>query len=357
MPKKNISHICDYCGKEHFIDKGTYNKLLSGKNKNSYCSINCKSKAQENKKEVVCTNCGKHFMRKASHIKRHLDQFCSTECQYDFFHKQRTEFRICEMCSNKFIVSKSSKQRFCSIECQGKWQSTITGECNSRFYQKKVKCECCGKYFYIKQYKVNNGQHHFCSNICRQKWFADVWSQTNECREISRNVMIGLLESGKMSNVDTKPQKIVDALLNDMNIKYEREYDITYYSVDNYLSSYNLMIEVNGDYWHSNPNKFKDSLTEQQYRRISKDKAKHTYIKNNLGIEVLYLWENDIYRNIELCKKLIDLYTKMNGMLINYHSFNYYIDNNAKLCLKENLIIPYQDMKPEQYKYLYKHVS
>ena len=60
MPKQNISHICDYCGKEHFIDRGTYNKLISGKNKNSYCSIQCKSMAQSKKDEVVCTNCGKH---------------------------------------------------------------------------------------------------------------------------------------------------------------------------------------------------------------------------------------------------------------------------------------------------------
>lgn len=109
MPKQDISHICDYCGKEHFIDKGTYNKLLSGKNKNSYCSIECKAKAQENKKEVICTNCGKHFMRKSSHIKRHFNQFCSTDCEFDFFHKQRTEYRVCEICSKKFFVPKSSK--------------------------------------------------------------------------------------------------------------------------------------------------------------------------------------------------------------------------------------------------------
>lgn len=296
-------------------------------------------------------------MRKSSHIERQLNQFCSKKCQFEFFHKQQTESRICEICSNKFIVPKSSKQRFCSKECQNKWQATIIGKSNLNFCQKKVKCEYCGENFYIKQYKLDNGQHHFCSNICRQKWFANIWSQTDECKEKSRKIMIDLLKSGKMNNVNTKPQKIIDILLNNMNIKYEREYDITYYSVDNYLVFYNLMIEVNGDYWHGNPNKFKDSLTKQQYRRIAKDKAKHTYIKNNFGIEVLYLWENDICKNVELCEKLIDLYIKTNGKLINYHSLNYYIDNNSNLCLRENLVIPYQDMKTEQYKYLYKHVS
>lgn len=357
MPKKSISHICDYCGKEHFIDKGTYNKLLSGKNKKSYCSIDCKSKAQENKKEVICINCGKSFIRKLSHIKKHTNQFCSIDCQHEFLHKQHTERRICEMCSKKFIVPKSSEQRFCSIQCQHKWQTTISGEKHPRFKQKKVMCECCGKDIFIKQYKIDKGQHNFCSDVCRQKWFADVWSQTNECREASRKVMIDLLTSGKIGNINTKPQKIVDMLLDNMDIKYEREYNITYYSIDNYLVHSNLMIEVQGDYWHGNPNKFKNSLTKSQYERISKDKAKHTYIKKIFGIEVLYLWENDISNNLELCEKLIDLYIKTNGKLENYHSFNYYIDNCSNLCLRENLIVPYQNMKLEQYKHLYKHVS
>ncbi len=357
MPKQKISHICDYCGKEHFIDKGTYNKLLSGKNKNSYCSISCKSRAQEKKKEVFCTNCGKPFIRKLSHIKRHFNQFCSTDCQFEFIHKQRTEYRICEICSKEFIVSKSSKQRFCSPQCQHEWQTTRSGENHPCFNQKEVKCECCGKDIFIKQYKIDRGQHNFCSNTCRQNWFADVWSQTNECREKSRKVMINLLVSGKMSTTNTQPQKMVNALLDNMDIKYEREYSITYYSIDNYLTHYKLMVEVQGDYWHGNPNKFKNSLTKPQYERISRDKAKHRYIKKTFGIEVLYLWENDISNNSELCKRLIDLYIKTNGELENYHSFNYYIDCNSNICLKENLVMPYQDMKLEQYKHLYKRVS
>lgn len=169
--------------------------------------------------------------------------------------------------------------------------------------------------------------------------------------------MIDLLTSGKISITYSKPQKMIDALLNNMKIKYEREYNITYYSVDNYLLHDNLMIEVQGDYWHGNPNKFNDTLTKQQYKRISRDKAKHTYIKKTFGIEVLYLWENDIYNNLELCEKLIKLYIKTNGILKNYHSFNYYIDENSNICLKKNLVTPYQDMNLAEYKHLCKYVS
>ena len=113
------------------------------------------------------------------------------------------------------------------------------------------------------------------------------------------------------------------------------------------------MIEVQGDYWHVNPLKFPNKINKLQYERIPKDKAKHTYTKNQYGIEILYLWESDIYNNTLLCEKLILEYIKRNGNLENYHSFNYYLDENGELMLRNNLIIPYQDMKANQYKKLY----
>ena len=62
-----------------------------------------------------------------------------------------------------------------------------------------------------------------------------------------------------------------------------------------------------------------------------------------LCIEILYLWENDIYNNINLCRKIIEEYINNNGVLINYHSFNYSIKNN-KIMLNDNIIIPFQDI-------------
>lgn len=38
-----------------------------------------------------------------------------------------------------------------------------------------------------------------------------------------------------------------------MNIKYINEKTFKYYSVDNYLVDYNLIIEIMGDYFHANP--------------------------------------------------------------------------------------------------------
>ena len=142
-----------------------------------------------------------------------------------------------------------------------------------------------------------------------------------------------------------------------MNVKFEREYSVEYYAIDNYLVENNLMIEVQGDYWHSNPNKFKNKITEQQFNGIRKDKAKHSYIKNNYNIEVLYLWEYDILNNIDVCEKLIALYIETNGILENYHSFNYYLNEKRELCLRSTLVTPYQDMDVSIYRHLKEKIS
>ena len=86
-----------------------------------------------------------------------------------------------------------------------------------------------------------------------------------------------------------------------------------------------------------------------QYNRIGRDKAKHSYIKNQYGIDILYLWESDIISNADLCAKLIQYYIENNGNIENYNSFNYNVKNGV-LLLNNNIVTPYQDMSLEQYK-------
>lgn len=134
------------------------------------------------------------------------------------------------------------------------------------------------------------------------------------------------INSKNYKKYSTKPQRIVNDILNKLNIEYENEYNCRFYLVDNYIIKYNLMIEVQGDYFHCNPN-FNFSYGKMSKSSIlRKDSAKHTYIKNKYGIEVLYLWEHDIIKNKILCEELIKEYINNNGKLKNYHSFNYYFD-------------------------------
>ena len=129
-----------------------------------------------------------------------------------------------------------------------------------------------------------------------------------------------------------------------MGILYTNEKGFKYYAVDNYLDEHNLIIEVMGDFWHCHPLKYNnENMRDIHKKRIPKDKAKHAYFKNNYNIEILYLWEDDIYNNLDVCNALINKYINNNGILDNYHSFNYRLQNN-ELILNDKIIVPYQDI-------------
>lgn len=352
--EKYTIYNCDICGKEMRIKKSLYQELLDGKRKTITCSYECAAKTKLTGHDVTCDNCGKIFYRRQYHIDRQEHKFCSLECQMEYQHKEKFEMRKCQICGKEFECSKISTQRFCSNKCNSEWQKTIVGENNPDFKSVKIPCTYCGKDHYVKPYKLNIQEYFFCNEKCRQDWYANVYSQTDEWREKKREEAIKILESGAISKTQSKPQQIVDSILEKNNISFEREKSVKYYCIDNYLVESKLMIEVMGDYWHSNPLKFSNKINQIQYDRIPKDKAKHTYVKNKYNVEILYLWESDIYGNQNLCEKLILEYIKRNGKLYNYHSFNYCLNENGDVCIKDNLIIPYQDKNINEYKQLLK---
>lgn len=247
------------------------------------------------------------------------------------------------MCGKLFHVRKKLLQRFCSVDCQNKWQKTRVGVLNPKSTKVKIRCEHCNNEFYEKLYKTKNGQHNFCSNKCRRIWYSEVFSQDNNWKGKSRMRAVRIIESRQL-NTNTKPQQIINDVLNDMGIPYVNEKGFKYYAVDNYLNEHNLIIEVMGDFWHCNPLKFSTpDGCDIHKKRIPRDKAKHTYLRNCYNIEVLYLWEDDIYNNLDVCRKIIDKYINNNGVLENYHSFNYHTENGV-LVLNDDIITPYQDM-------------
>ena len=294
---------------------------------------------------INCENCGKEIYQTKTQYNRAKHHFCSNKCQKEFQHNQLFEDRQCEICGEVFNVNKKSEQRFCSTKCQGRWQSTQIGDLNPRTNRIICNCDNCGNELKIIKSIYNRNKYNFCNESCRKEWYSNYYSKQKEWIDESRKRAVNILKNNN-TTTNTLPQKIINELLLKMGIKYENEKEYTYYSVDNYLIDYNLIIEVMGDFWHCNPNIYntEDKIRDIQKRRIPKDKSKHTYIKNKYNIEILYLWENDIYNNLELCEQLIRLYVLNNGILQNYHSFNYNIEN-GDIELNNKIIIPYQDLK------------
>lgn len=279
----------------------------------------------------------------------------------------------CESCHKQLYEHPSvylkNKNFYCSKECywKDKTNKMEKGKDNPCYNRIETECTNCGKLISVIPFDYNKknsfgDNHNFCSQKCyweyRSKYYVgDKHTQvefTEEMRERLRYARIKSLQS--QDRLDTKIQLKVNKLLEDNCIEYVREYNVEYYSIDNYLTKYNLMIEVMGDYWHSNPTKYNDKryqINQKQYDGIHRDKIKHSYVKNHYNIDILYLWEYDINNNEKLCEKLILEYIKKNGILENYNSFNYSILND-QLHINNHIIKSYQEMPCSEYKYLLK---
>lgn len=154
--------------------------------------------------------------------------------------------------------------------------------------------------------------------------------------EIRKNTAISNLIAINGTKEPTKPEVVIMDILNNLNFPYIFQDFKKYYWVDFYLPEKNLIIEVQGDYFHCNPLVNLNYNVLDKNKIISKDKRKHSYFKNK-DQSILYLWESDIKSSIELCELLIKEYTKCNGNLKNYHSYNYNL-LNGKLTMNDSLV-------------------
>ena len=99
--------------------------------------------------------------------------------------------------------------------------------------------------------------------------------------------------SGKESFIE----KEIDSLLKASDIEYQKQVKISDYIVDFFVPIFNLVIEVQGDYWHCNPKVYENGPEDlKQTTFILKDYNKKSKLLN-LGYDIYYVWEYDILNN------------------------------------------------------------
>lgn len=112
------------------------------------------------------------------------------------------------------------------------------------------------------------------------------------------------LQNKNISFTQTKPHIEFSKILTKLNIIYEEEKIVNYWSFDFYLPKFNTYIEVDGDYWHTNPNKYPQGpITKAQKTNYTRDIKKNNFCKQQ-NINLIRFWESDILKNKDkiICK-------------------------------------------------------
>lgn len=113
------------------------------------------------------------------------------------------------------------------------------------------------------------------------------------------------IKRGAFNHTETKPHLAMKQILNSLKIDFEEEKIFDCWSFDFYLKKHDLLIEVDGDYFHVNPKIYPNGpKTKTQKINFYRDKKKDKFcIDNNL--KLIRFWESDILNNEELVIKEI----------------------------------------------------
>jgi very-short-patch-repair endonuclease len=101
----------------------------------------------------------------------------------------------------------------------------------------------------------------------------------------------------KMSNKMTEPERIFAEMMNELEVLFEAQKIIENKIFDFYIPSKNVIVEVHGDYWHSNPLIYEGKeLNKIQIKNQRNDIFKDILAKGR-GFEIEVVWEYDLKNN------------------------------------------------------------
>jgi very-short-patch-repair endonuclease len=113
-----------------------------------------------------------------------------------------------------------------------------------------------------------------------------------ELREAARDRRIKWFTEGLHKRI-SKPEENMMVLLEQMNLRFNFQYVVSRRLFDFYLCDYNLILEVDGDWYHSNPVKYPNPSSQTQKEVRLNDEHKNKLCEE-AGIRLVRYWESDI---------------------------------------------------------------
>lgn len=127
--------------------------------------------------------------------------------------------------------------------------------------------------------------------------------------EAHREILKATLTRNRKEILKGNPSKLEFSfadILTGLGIEFVHQFHVEGFDYDFYIPEKNLLIEIDGDYWHGNPNKFSD-LNSIQRKNQGLDKLKTKHAANN-NYQLLRFWEQDIMeRRFDCIVKLMEI--------------------------------------------------
>lgn len=128
---------------------------------------------------------------------------------------------------------------------------------------------------------------------------------TEECKEKIRQNTLRLIKEGVFAQLKSKPHVRFGEILNELNLEYIEEKIFEFFTFDYYIPILDLYVEVDGDYFHSNPRIYPNGpKSKTQKINYYRDKKKNKFCQER-NINLIRFWECDILNNPNLIKEIL----------------------------------------------------
>ena len=221
--------------------------------------------------------------------------------------------------------------------CDDKRKATMVKKYGVDNISKSNQCKENKKKTFLKNYGVDNiwkcpkyidwlGSYMIENYGCKRAGFV-LWSKerhsntskkrwenfTPEYREQLIKNIIKNLQSGCNSGLESK----IGEGLTQLGVEFIRNFYINRNQYDFYIKNYNLILEIQGDFWHANPEKYKsdDILNFPNTNGViasdiwKKDEIKKKKAIDN-GYQIDYLWETEIRKSENVIDLIIPILRK-----------------------------------------------
>ncbi len=146
------------------------------------------------------------------------------------------------------------------------------------------------------------------------------WHHTEEAKEKIRKAVREERMNAKWPFPATKLEKTFANMLDSIGETYIDQYRFSGAAYDFYLPSCNMLIEVNGGFWHADPRFYSDdSLIQIQRKSIERDIEK-LVIALEGGYNYLCFWEHDVKSTPDIVlNELRNEIACLGGINVSYH--------------------------------------
>lgn len=246
---------------------------------------------------IICTNCGVNFNIALSYYKYRIK-------------KLQTKFFCSKSCSLDYITLKLPIKSIIEKYNNGDSAREIAQIYNTTYLSiiqrlKKAGIEIRSKAYYSKgERNPMSGKNH--SEESKEKirqHTIEQFSHPENRKKASENQARAIAE-GKFSFRSSKLEPKVAKVLDKLCIKYKpskffkqkKGYAIC---LDFYLTDFNVALEVNGTYWHSDPRVYPNGPVSFTQKHNQEKYEKKKEVLSKLKIPLLEIWEKEVEEDTE----------------------------------------------------------